>query len=203
MHPTQSQLFADHHNFTRLLRCMEIELGHYEADEPWKANLTAILEILDYVQFYPEQYHHPMEDAMAELLLAKKVANEEEIHSMRAEHKALEALTRRTSQLFNSVANDSVVPTQELVRVGREFLQRQMAHIDRENHYIYPLMREHLTDLEWDQISAAVEQRKDPLFSRAILDEYRDLYRTIVQSESEVNVEGATARAINRPTAAL
>lgn len=203
MHPTQSQLFADHHNFLRLLRCMEVELAHYEADQPWKANLSAILDILDYVQFYPEQYHHPLEDAVAELLLKKGVKDAEGIRSMRLEHKTLEALTRRTAQLFNSVANDSVVPTRELIRAGREFLARQAAHIERENHHVYPLLCKYVSDAEWDEISKAVDQQKDPLFSRAIIDEYRDLYRAILRSESEFDVGGATARAIDRPAAAL
>jgi hemerythrin-like domain-containing protein len=203
MHPTQSQIFADHHNFLRLLRCLEAEIACYEADEAWSANLPVILDIFDYVQFYPEQYHHPLEDALFELLLAKQVGDAAQIRAMQVEHKTLEALTRKASQLFTSVANDSVVPVHELVRVTREFLDKQIAHINREHHLLCPLLAESVSDAEWDAIAATVARhKKDPLFDKAIIDEYENLYHAILQAESSV-VIGATARPIQRPAATL
>ncbi|MGQ9426103.1 hemerythrin domain-containing protein [Gilvimarinus sp. F26214L] len=196
MHPTQSQLFADHHNFLRLLHCLEVELAHYEADEAWTANLPVILDIFDYVQFYPERYHHPIEDAVFDLLIAKDVAESEHARALKAEHKTLEDLTRKARQLFNSVAADNVVPVRELVRVTREFLDRQVQHIKRENQLIYPTLSQHVSPEEWDAISTSVGARRDPLFSRRIIEEYDDLYHAILAAESGV-APGATARAIS------
>lgn len=199
MHRTQSQLFADHHNLLRLLRCLEVEIACYEADQPC-AHLSVILDIFDYVQFYPEQYHHPLEDVLFELLVAKQVENADQIGAMKSEHKNLELLTRKARRLFNSVANDSVVPVTELVRVTREFLEQQIDHILRENRVVYPLLSANVSDAEWDELTAMVAQRKDPLFGKAIIDEYHNLYHAILQAESGIAV-GATARAISKPTA--
>lgn len=202
MHPTQSQLFADHHNFLRLLRCLEVEISCYEQSQPGSAHLSVILDIFDYVQFYPEQYHHPLEDALFDLLIARELENADQLQAMKAEHKALDALTRKASRLFNSVANDSVVPVNELVSVTREFLNRQIDHITRENRCVYPLLSANISETEWNEITASVAQRKDPLFSKAIIDEYRDLYDAILRAESAIAV-GSTARAKRRPTAAV
>lgn len=201
MHRIQSQLFADHHNFLRLLRCLEVEIQCYESNRPWSAKFPVILDILDYVQFYPEQYHHPMEDALFDLLLAKQVEHSGAIREMKAEHKVLEQLTRKARDLFNGVAHDSVVPMAELVRVCREFIRRQVDHIERENHVLYPLLAAHVSQEEWDSVEAALGKRRDPLFSQAVIDEYRNLYSAILEAESGIAV-GATARAIDRPAPA-
>ncbi|MEX1033268.1 MAG: hemerythrin domain-containing protein [Cellvibrionaceae bacterium] len=202
MHPTQSQLFADHYNLLGLMRCLEAEIACYEASQPWGAHLSVILDIFDYIQFYPERYHHPLEDALFERLLIKQVKNSDQIWAIKSEHKTLEALTRRASQLFTSVANDSVVPVAELVRVTREFLARQIDHIDRENRIVYPLLEKYITLEEWDEITAQVAQRKDPLFRQAVMDEYRNLYDAILQAESALLL-GPTARGIKKPAAAV
>lgn len=202
MHPAQSQLFADHHNFLRLLHCLGEEVTYYEANQPWRANLPVILDIFDYVQFYPEQYHHPLENELFDLLLHKGVGDPEQIWLMKSDHKELEALTHRASGLFDSVARDSVVPVDQLVSVTRAFLVRQLDHINRENRLIYPLLTANVSDAEWDQLVRSIAQRKDPLFVKGIIAEYRDLYNGITKAERGIMM-GATARAINRSASAL
>lgn len=202
MHPAQSQLFADHHNFLRLLRCLEAEISYYELHQSWRADLSVILDIFDYVQFYPEQYHHPLEDEVFDLLLSKGIGEARELLAMKTEHKELEALTHRASNLFSMVANDNPVPAHMLVSVTREFLIRQLDHINRENRCVYPLMSANVSDAEWDAMLASVVHRKDPLFGKGIIAEYRDLYGAITKAESGV-MAGATARAIQRPTNAF
>lgn len=197
MHSTQSQLFADHHNFQRLLNCFEAELAWYEKDQPWRANLAIILDIFDYIQFYPETYHHPSEEAVYELLLQKEVEQSEVIRALKAEHRELEEVTRRARTLFNAIANDSVVPVNKLVEVSREFLERQREHIRRENEIIYPLLSAHVSHEEWERVTQELEEQRDPLFSEAIEEEYSSLYDAILEAEGDVI--GATARAINTP----
>lgn len=215
MHAYQSQLYADHYNFLRLLRFLESEIACYESDNEGQARLDVILDMFDYFQTYPERWHHPFEDAMFELLLIKQVPNADQIWSLKSEHKKLEQLTHHASELFSSVANDIVVPMDELVNATREFIHRQQEHINLENRYVYPLLDEHLNDSDWHAIGKKVRSRVDPLFSlqedesvkqaqdlsssqwqreRALKAEYRNLYRSIMQAERGVAL-GATARA--------
>lgn len=199
MHSTQSQLFADHHNFLRLLNCFEAELAWYEKDQPWDANLAVILDIFDYIQFYPETYHHPAEEAVYDLLLAKSVEESGVIAELKAEHRELEEIARKARTLFNAIANDSVVPVHKLVAVSREFLERQREHIRRENELVYPLLSAYVSHEEWEGVARELEKQRDPLFSRGIEDEYNSLYDAILEAEGDVI--GATARAINTPPA--
>lgn len=216
MHPIQSQLYADHFNFLRLLAFLEGEIACYEADNGGHARLPIVLDILDYIQAYPERWHHPMEDAAFELLLVKQVPKSEQIWSLKSEHKKLESLTDRAVELFSSVANDVVVPVEELLSATREFIHRQQEHINKENLLVYPLLSEFLTDDDWEMLELKVQGKIDPLFAttddalsgeravesahshlldkdRALKAEYRNLYKLIMQSERGISI-GITAR---------
>lgn len=224
MHPLQSQLYADHYNFLRLLTFLEAEIACYEAnsldmDNGRHARLAVVLDILDYIQTYPERWHHPLENAAFERLLIKQVPNSDQIWGLKSEHKKLEALTHKAMSLFASVANDVVVPVEELVKAAREFIQRQQEHISLENKLAYPLMTEYLSDTDWDDLGRQVSRKIDPLFGgeqntgdavatktidhsrlldkdRALHSEYRNLYKMIMQAERGV-ATGVSARAKN------
>jgi len=197
MHPTQSQLYADHYNFLRLLRCLESELTCYEADQAGHAKLAVILDIFEYVQFYPQKFHHPIEDLVFELLLIKQVECSEDIWAVKSEHKKLEELTRRAAQLFISVANDTVVAVDDLITVTREFINRHVDHINKENRLVYPLLEKIISDLEWDEVTKKVRENNISLFDGSIHKEYKNLYKAIIQAERRVVIDG-TAKPIKK-----
>lgn len=197
MHPTQSQLNADHFNILRLLRCLESELTCYEADQASHAKLAVILDIFEYVQFYPQKFHHPIEDLVFELLLIKQVEGSEDIWAIKSEHKKLEELTRRAAQLFTSVANDTVVAVDDLISVTREFISRQLDHINRENRLVYPLLEKMISDVEWDDITEKVLANNNLLFDGSINKEYKNLYKAIIQAERGVGID-AMAKPIKK-----
>ncbi|MGH1469669.1 MAG: hemerythrin domain-containing protein [Cellvibrionaceae bacterium] len=196
MHPTQSQLYADHYNHLRLLRFLEAEVDCFECGEDWHVRLPVILEIFDYLHAYPERRHHPIEEAAFELLLKKGVDNSEDIWAIRAEHTKLEELTRKASQLFTAVANDIVISKEELVFVTKAFLTRQFEHIYRENFEFYPVFERDISDKEWDSIERKVDKKYGVQPKNVLCDEYKNIYKTILHFDKETNPE-AIARSIN------
>lgn len=193
MHPTQSQLHADHYNFLRLLACLQSEIACFEIDQTSQLRLPVILDILDYVQVYPERYHHPLENKVFELLLVKNAPNADVIWGTRAEHTALEKITQEANQLFTAVANDTVVPMTELIEVAKGFFERQLDHINIENRIIYPLMDRYIAFDEWEEITQEVVKRGDPIFDAAVREEYHHLYRSILRAERGVVMGDKTA----------
>lgn len=185
MHSTQSQLFADHHNFLRLLKVFEAELNWYEQGQPGRVNLATILDIFDYLQFYAETYHHPAEEAIYTLLLQRTLAEAELVAQLKAEHKQLDDITRRARRLFNAVASDSVVPVDQLVKAGREFVERHREHIEKENEHVYPLLSAHVSEDEWERVTKELDKQREPFFSHAIEEEYHNLYETILEAEHD------------------
>ena len=204
MHFFQSQLYADHYNLLRLLKLLDDEVACYQDDLGNHARLDVILSIFDYVQTYPEKWHHPIENAAFELLLVKQVPHSDQIWSLKSEHKKLEKLTREANQLFNNVANDIIVSADELVKTTREFIHRQREHIAIENKLIYPLLEKYISDQEWEEMADSIKERKNAPteypHAKAVENkiEYQDLLRVILKTEYG-NALGAAARGISVP----
>lgn len=186
MHSAQSQLFADHHNFQRLLNIFEAELGWYEEGQPSRVDLAVILDIFDYLQFYAETYHHPIEEGVYELLVQQEIEEADLINRLKAEHKQLDDITRRARRLFNAVASDSVVPVDALVQAGREFLERHRQHIEKENESVYPLLASRISNEQWDKLANELEEQRGPFLSEAIAEEYHSLYDAIMEAEGDI-----------------
>ncbi|GAB1256735.1 hemerythrin domain-containing protein [Aurantivibrio plasticivorans] len=182
MHPALSQLYADHFNFIRLLQCLDAEVTRYEEAHSEHARLPLILDIIECFRVYPEGYHHPLEDLAIESLLKKNLPQSEKLWRMRAEHHQLEKLSQRAENVFNAVANDTVVSIDDLVTAGREYTERQIEHIHFENMEVYPLFERFVMDKDWDNMTSRIEGASDPVFSAAVKGEFASLYRSIIQT---------------------
>ncbi len=181
MHAIEKQLYRDHYHLQRLLAHLSQEVENYECGMASSVELPLILDTLDYIRFYPERWHHPMEDKIFDRMLAKHPSEAEFITQVQLEHGQLSQLTRYMSQLFDAVANDCIVPVTELVRTTREFIQRQQAHIDRENEMVYPLMEKYLTESDWEELEAEISTEQDPLFDAPLKADYQNLFMRVVE----------------------
>lgn len=195
MHALLSQLYADHYNALRLLRCFESELACIESQEDWHDRLPIILDILEYVRVYPEKFHHPIEDLAFDKLLVKDVPGASTIWGIKAEHVKLEKMTQKAQQLFANVANDVVVSMEELLSTAGEFIARQTDHINCENSMIFPLFEKYLSDEDWSAIQQKIDLKKDPLFEQRVREEYKSLYQAILKAEGGLS-EVAMAKPI-------
>ncbi|MGI9288896.1 MAG: hemerythrin domain-containing protein [Pseudomonadales bacterium] len=185
MHPLMQQLYEDHHHMQRLLYCLQKEVSYFEAGKAAEAELSLILDAMDYFQLYPEKWHHPVEDVIFEILLTKNISESAMIQEIVDEHLRLEKMTQREKALFNAISHGSQVPTAELIDVHREFVAAQAGHIERENHQIYPLIRKYMTDADWQVVETRMATPADPLFGDNIREDYQALYQRIVDSEHE------------------
>lgn len=185
MHPLMQQLCDDHQHLQRLLYCLQKEVSYFEAGKKAKAELSLILNALDYFQLYPEKWHHPVEDVIFEIILAKDIPEAAQIEAIIAEHQQLEKMTQREKALFTAISHGSEVPTEELINVHREFVAMQAGHIERENHQIYPLIEKYMSDADWQTVEERMVTPKDPLFGEKIREDYQALYQRILETEHE------------------
>jgi hemerythrin-like domain-containing protein len=185
MHAIEKQLYRDHYHLQRLLEHLDQEVRNYECGMASSVELPLILDTLDYIRFYPERWHHPMEDKIFDRIMAKRPLEADFVNQVQLEHQQLAQLTRYMTQLFDAVANDCVVPVSELVRTTREFIQRQRSHIDRENEMVYPLMEKYLTEADWEELEAEIAMEQDPLFDAPLKADYQNLFMRVVDGNSK------------------
>lgn len=187
MHALMKNLQQDHYNLLRLLNCLQREIDLL-ADEAsgHRFNLNLLLDGLDYLHTYPQQWHHPLEDKLLARLHEKSVAGLAEVSWLVAEHRELEAETKDLRRLYQAIAAGSPVARDRIVDQTRAFLHNQLAHIHRENAIFYPLLARHLTRADWQRLAAAQPVADDGLFSNLQKAQYQHLAASLVK-EAQVS----------------
>jgi hemerythrin-like domain-containing protein len=133
--------------------------------------------IIVYIQEYPEQIHHPLEDMIYSILL-KRVDDVEFVQELITEHTQLEVVTRRLRDSIESLSSD-IASKEELKQQLSEFLVGQRQHIYTEEIKVYPLVQSVLTKEDWRQLQSMVPILDGPIFGRRTRDDYERLYREI------------------------
>ncbi|HEY2907106.1 MAG TPA: universal stress protein [Vicinamibacterales bacterium] len=137
--------------------------------------------MLHYIKAFPENLHHPKEDAY---LFRKLRERTDEYNDM------LDELERQhidghalVEELERSIAAYEADPQKGLARFAAAvdgFATRQMQHMMLEFKVVLPATQKHLTDQDWAEIGAAFAGNSDPRFAVDNDEEFRDLFARIV-----------------------
>lgn len=158
------QLVQDHITLTKVLNALEHSIANYKDDSDCEPNLALILDTLEYIQVYPEKFHHPLEEQAFNYLLKHHLGDENIIREIQQQHKSLEKATAHLCQQFNAIANDYVIPMSELNAEVEKYINAQKHHLTTENEKIFPTLSK-LNDQAWWDIASGMIIQGDPLFS--------------------------------------
>ena len=150
------QLNADHKVMARILYCLQMQIKGFE-NLDFVFNSSQILDILDYISFVPERWHHPVEDIIFKRMLQRAPPHPSHIVGVLSEHEGLEQLTEELKVAFRRVTTDSSVPVAQLYQTATIYLTRQMLHLDAEETVLFPLAQELLTESDWTELEMLAE----------------------------------------------
>lgn len=158
------QLVQDHITLAKVLDALDKSVSYYREDEQNEPDLALILDTLEYIQVYPEKFHHPLEEQAFNYLIKHDLGDKKIIKEIRQQHSTLEQETLYLCQQFNAIANDYVVPMSELHNRIEHYINAQRHHMKTENEYIFPTLAK-LNEQAWWDIASGVIIQGDPLFS--------------------------------------
>ena len=170
-----NRLQAEHDNILKSLNLLEMQfLDMCRGRAPDYALMRSIIV---YIQEYPEQIHHPLEDMIFSILL-ERVDEVEFVQKIITEHTQLEVVTRSLRESLESMSK-GIVSKEKLKQQLSEFLDAQRHHIFTEETKLYPLIQRVLTNKDWKQLQCMVPILDEPIFGRRTRDDYERLYREI------------------------
>lgn len=170
-----NRLLVEHDHILRKLNLLELQyLDMCRGKVP---DYSLMRSIIVYIQEYPEQIHHPLEDMIYSILL-KRVDDVEFVQELITEHTQLEVVTRRLRDSIESLSSD-IASKEQLKQQLSEFLVGQRQHIYTEEIKVYPLVQSVLTKEDWRQLQSMVPILDGPIFGRRTRDDYERLYREI------------------------
>jgi len=178
MHALLSELHQDHINLGRLLNVLERELDRLKrGDNP---NYWLLLDLVDYVETYPDQIHHPREDVIFEVYLTSHQQCSVSIRRLMDEHKSLVQQSHELRELIDQVTQSSVFPRDLIESRLADYLEKQWAHLNLEEGEVFQVLSDSLSESEWARVESEIPSASDPLFGETIQQRYQAVYDQIL-----------------------
>lgn len=172
-------LHRDHRNLARLLDLLTDQMEILQAEG--RPDLAVLRDMVDYVETYPDLVHHPKEDVLFERYLRQFDGDGARgvIEGLMAEHKELKDLTSELKDSIEGVLHDMPLEREAFVAQLADFIARQRRHLDTEEAQVFPLLRDGLSDVDFEAAERAIPARTDPLFGVEVQKQFEALYLRI------------------------
>jgi hemerythrin-like domain-containing protein len=187
MHDPVAYWHAEHMHYARLLDILEKELAAFHAGEIPDYGLMR--DVLRYLRYFPDRFHHPREDAAFTRLGTRDPAMKLPLNRLLQEHRVIAEAGDQLLWRLEQVAEDVVVSRAIVESMSATYLVYYRHHIATEEREVLPRAAQLLTAADWAAVAAAAPQGRDPLFGEDFAPRYRELRRRIAQ-EMEQAVRG-------------
>ncbi len=169
------RLKVEHGQILRKLNLLELQyLDMCRGKTP---DYSLMQSIVVYIQEYPEQIHHPLEDMIYSIYL-ERVDDAEFVRKLIPEHTQLEVVTRELRELLESLPK-CPASNEKFKQLLSEFLVGQRHHIYTEESEVFPLVKSALTIEDWKRLQYMTPILDDPISGRWTWYDYERLSREI------------------------
>ncbi len=171
----------DHRNIARLLVYMG-ESVQWIKEGNSEAHILLLRNCVEYLKTYPEEIHHPKENAIFDQLGIRDGVSKSMVDRLLVEHQYLARKTKSLCEVVNAIECDQIVSHQKLVEVCADYVEHQFRHMRDEEDTVFPLIEQKLTVTDWKSIIRVMPAGEDPLFSKERKKYYDSLYSEISNS---------------------
>lgn len=178
MYSIIDSLHTDHINFSRLLILLDQQLEVLK--EGGLPDFELMMDTIDYLQNYADLYHHPREDLIFRFFLERSDVAREAIDELILQHRALWESTNQLRLAIDGILHGEIVPRSDFIDQLGTYLHEQRQHLNAEEGYILPLLKQAFSVEDWAELTDALPFRADPLFGPSVEQQYRALYTRII-----------------------
>ncbi len=171
-------LHTDHVNFSRLLSLLDQQVEVLK--EGGLPDFEMMMDTIDYLQNYADLYHHPREDVIFRFFLERSDVAREAIEELRRQHHALWESTNQLRLVIDGILHGEIVLRSDFVDELAAYLLAQRQHLNEEEGYLLPLLKQAFSAEDWEDLTRALPFRADPLFGPSVEQQYRALYTRII-----------------------
>ncbi len=174
---------AEHKHFARLLDLFERQVVQFHSgDEP---NYELMLDIISYLRFFPDHFHHPREDVAFARLVKRDPSLKPMIDQLMQEHRVIAAAGTELLKYLQQVVVDDVIERAKVEAAAATYLVYYRRHMAVEDRDLVPRAERLLTAEDWSAVVAAIPSHPDPLFGEDCEPRYRELRRQIALASAE------------------
>ena len=168
---------AEHRHFSRLLDLLERQVAAFHADN--QPNFELMLDLVSYLRYFPDRYHHPREDVAFARLAKRDPQIKPMVDQLQQEHRVIATAGSELLKYLEQVVDDLVVERAKVEAAAATYLVYYRRHLALEDRDIVPRAEQLLTPADWEAVVAAIPYGPDPLFGEDFEPRYKELRRQI------------------------
>ena len=153
----------EHRSMSAILHGLK-HLARMAQDATVRPQFQVFRSMLRYLDEYPEQLHHPKEDAhLFARVLERCPGARTLVETLRAEHVSGENLIRELERKLLFFEESWPEGAREFLGAVDAYAEFHWRHMTREEKDLLPLAEQHLTADDWRAIGAAFAHNRDPI----------------------------------------
>jgi len=169
------RLIRDHKHLLRVLDLLDELLDQFH--EGGELDYELLCEILEYLEGYADQVHHPSEENIFDRLRARSNEKYPVLDLLSNQHLLLSQVNKRFCRSLEGIVHEEVLRRDQVEVQGRELVKTLREHLNLEEREAFPLAREWLSASDWGELLSAASGEPDPLFGAAEQQRFQSLLR--------------------------
>lgn len=150
-------------------------------DHGMKPPFDVLGAMVYYFDAFPERFHHPKEDGYLFLRLRARCPEARPLlDRLEAEHVAGATKIRELEQALARYQQGGEAEAAPFFAAVEAYATFHWAHMNSEEQEVMPLAMKHLTPDDWEVIDEAFSGHSDPLVGESSGEDFRKLFRRIV-----------------------
>ena len=179
MHHVLQRLKRDHVNLVRLLGALERQFDDFHQGR--EHDLDLMCELVEYIESYEDQVHHPTEDLVFERL--KELTDEKRVavEALEEQHRILADMSRKLRNSLEAIMHGGVVLRHEVEAQARAMIKMLHRHMDLEENEVFVLAHKVLEDADWKAVEERAPKFADPVFGNPDPARFRTVFMHLTE----------------------
>lgn len=121
-------------------------------------------EIVEFLDYYADQIHHPLEDRLFDRLVNKGLTPTERHLVFRnlGQHQEIRSLTEALAGQIGIALYGGTVDVDEFRETAAQYLSLQERHMRFEESYLFPLLEGAFDNRDWNMLMGILEEAPEP-----------------------------------------
>jgi hemerythrin-like domain-containing protein len=178
-------LREEHASVGRLLDALERQIGFFaRGGDP---DYDVIRGVAEYFLDFPDQCHHPKEDAVFLQLRAVRPQAASAIGDLPGEHRRVHERAVRFRETLSVLLGGADIARADLVDAAKDFIEDERRHMNMEDQLFFPLAERLLSLSDWAKVEGELTHGSDPLFGGKVEERFRRLREQLIAWEGEAS----------------
>lgn len=173
-------IHREHRAIAAVVHCLDHVLKDI-ADQRVAPDFDLFDAIIDYIEDFPDRFHHPKEDDyLFAALRGRDPTIAATLDELQAEHREGERRIAGLRWKLDDWRKDPEGGFEPFRAEAMAYIDFQRRHLALEESKVIPAAREYLTQNDWRSINAAFADNDDPIFGDRPREAYDKLFARIV-----------------------